>query len=67
MPAAIDRDLLMACKYVKKDDRDGTCTIRIANVDDVKFPAEELSYKAGKDGPELDSKAHSWVNYFKVS
>ncbi|CAD6584398.1 MAG: galactokinase [Cyphobasidiales sp. Tagirdzhanova-0007] len=66
MPAAIDRDLLMACKYVKKDDRDGTCTIRIANVDDVKFPAEELSYKAGKDGPELDSKAHSWVNYFKA-
>ena len=63
LPAAIDRDVLMACSA--KPSQDGTSRIRIANVSS-RFPTEELSYPSGSDGPVLDPKAHSWVNYFKA-
>ena len=63
MPAAIDRDVVMACTSVPS--KNGTSTIRIANTNS-RFEAEEVSYQPGTEGPILDNKAHSWVNYFKA-
>jgi galactokinase len=67
MPAAIDRDVLMACSASPNDNDASSSRITISNVNDAKFPAEEVTFQPGKDGPVLDAKAHSWVNYFKVS
>lgn len=73
MPAAIDRDVLMACRVggaaaketTSSDETHSSSIIRIANVN-PKFAPEEVVYPSGKEGPVLDQKAHSWVNYFKV-
>lgn len=63
LPAAIDRDVLMACSATMSTD---ASRISIANVNE-RFVAENVEYTAGsRDGPILDPKAHSWVNYFKV-
>lgn len=64
MPAAIDRDVLMACHVCKRQGSESL--VRMANVNPAKFPAEEVTYAPGSEGPVLDQKAHSWVNYFKV-
>lgn len=67
MPAAIDRDVLMACRASSSNDGSSPSSrITISNVNDAKFPAEELTFQPGREGPVLDAKAHSWVNYFKV-
>ena len=53
----------MACSAALSVD---ASRISIANVD-ARFVAENVEYTAGsRDGPILDPKAHSWVNYFKV-
>lgn len=66
MPAAIDRNILIAGRSSFSTSSTGECRITVANVN-PKFATETLTYLAGKEGPKLDPKAHSWVNYFKVS
>lgn len=63
LPAAIDRDVIMACSFASS--RDDKSRIRIANVNS-RFPAEDIEYASASDGPTIDPKAHSWVNYFKA-
>lgn len=62
MPAAIDRDVLLACSVAKA--AGSTSTVQIANTDD-KFGPETFSFTPGKQEPELDP-AHTWVNYYKA-
>lgn len=64
MPAAIDRNILMAC--TAESSSGGESRITVSNVN-PRFTTEEVVYKPGKTGPQLDQKAHTWVNYFKVN
>ncbi|KAK9893861.1 Galactokinase [Cystobasidium minutum MCA 4210] len=63
MPAAIDRDVIQAC--LASPSKDGKSRVHISNVND-KFKPEDFDFQPGKEGPVLDSKHHSWVNYFKA-
>ncbi|RUS17978.1 galactokinase [Endogone sp. FLAS-F59071] len=60
LPMAVDRDVIIA---VATHDEDST--VRIANVNDEKYPTREFNFQGKKDIVTIDSTILEWSNYFK--
>lgn len=63
LPMAITSDALFAIRVPQTSSSDDSFTIRIANVQDDKFPSKEITIPHG--AIDIDSKVHEWTNYFK--
>lgn len=63
LPMAITADCLLAFS-AKPSSSPSSFRIRIANVDDAKFPAREFTLPAD-GGFEIDATVFEWSNYFK--
>ncbi|VBB76931.1 Putative Galactokinase [Podospora comata] len=65
LPMAITADSLLAVstKVASTNTKEGHYKIKIANVQDAKFPAHEfdIPYEA----VDIDATVHEWTNYFK--
>ena len=62
VPMAVTQDVLLA---VALSPANGSPKVRIANLEDAKFPSREFAVQA--DGEvEIDSKVLEWTNYFKA-
>lgn len=63
LPMAITADALLAFSWADESSTEGTYRIRIANVQDAKFPAHDsvMAY----DAVDIDATVHEWTNYFK--
>jgi len=65
LPMAITADCLIAVSTTAAAEPapDGTYKLRIANVQDDRFPAREFDIPFGS--VEIDAGVHEWTNYFK--
>lgn len=63
LPMAITADVLLAVSTDVQPSQDGTFKVRIANVQDAKFPAHEFDIPY--DAVDIDATVHEWTNYFK--
>ncbi|KAK4191934.1 ribosomal protein S5 domain 2-type protein [Podospora australis] len=64
LPMAITADAILAVSTdVTSPSQEGTFKIKIANVQEQKFPAHEFDIPY--DAVEIDATVHEWTNYFK--
>lgn len=64
LPMAITADAIMAVSTTPVADGASTFRIKIANVEDSKFPANEFDVPVDSD-VEIDATKFEWTNYFK--
>ncbi|KAG9768131.1 Galactokinase, partial [Aureobasidium melanogenum] len=62
LPAAVTVDVLIAVRVIKDGNPDEP-TVKIANVNAIKYPEREMHIPTSGT-VEVDRKHHSWVNYF---
>ncbi|KAG1152922.1 hypothetical protein G6F37_000934 [Rhizopus arrhizus] len=60
LPMAIERDVVIAGAVTEEDTK-----VRIANVNDKKYPAREFDYEGKEKVITIDSTKLEWSNYFK--
>ncbi|KAI1177590.1 galactokinase [Nemania sp. FL0916] len=63
LPMAITPDVIIAVSTDVTPSADGTYKIKIANVDDQRFPTREFDIPHAE--VEIDATKHEWTNYFK--
>ncbi|KAI1356777.1 galactokinase [Xylaria sp. FL0043] len=63
LPMAITPDVIIAVSTDVAPSVDGTYKIKIANVDEQRFPTREFDIPYS--GVEIDATKHEWTNYFK--
>lgn len=64
LPMAITADAILAVSTTGiSSAKEGSYKIKIANVQDAKFPAHEFDIPY--DAVEIDATVHEWTNYFK--
>ncbi|KAF2964992.1 hypothetical protein GQX73_g8594 [Xylaria multiplex] len=63
LPMAITPDVILAVSTDVAPSVDGTFKIKIANVDEDRFPAREFDVSYSE--VEIDATKHEWTNYFK--
>ncbi|KAI0533888.1 galactokinase [Xylaria digitata] len=63
LPMAITPDVILAVSTDVTPSIDGTFKIKIANVDEQRFPAREFDVSYSE--VEIDATKHEWTNYFK--
>ncbi|KAL2177025.1 ribosomal protein S5 domain 2-type protein [Thermothelomyces heterothallicus CBS 202.75] len=63
LPMAIAADALLAVSTSPTPENASSYTIKIANVQESKFPEHEFSL--GFDAVDIDATVHEWTNYFK--
>ncbi|KAL1836341.1 hypothetical protein VTJ49DRAFT_5296 [Mycothermus thermophilus] len=64
LPMAIEADALLAVSTGLAPTQDGTFKIKIANVQESKFPSREFDIPY--DAVDIDPTVHEWTNYFKA-
>lgn len=65
LPMAVAADALLAVAVLdEKESPDGSATIKIANINDAKYPSREITVSAAGD-VDIDASVHEWTNYFK--
>lgn len=62
-PAALRVDVLIAVKAVKTQNEGAT--VKLSNINDAKFPAQEFTVPVNGD-IEIDASKQEWANYFKA-
>ncbi|KAI0514821.1 galactokinase [Xylaria bambusicola] len=63
LPMAIIPDVIIAVSTDEAPSDEGTFNIKIANVDDRRFPAREFDIPHSE--VEIDATKHEWTNYLK--
>ncbi|KAI8624625.1 galactokinase [Xylariaceae sp. FL1651] len=63
LPMGITPDVIIAVSTDVEPAVDGTYKIKIANVDEERFPAREFDISYSE--VEIDATKHEWTNYFK--
>mgnify|MGYP002620637899 FL=1 len=63
LPMAITADTLLAVSTSLTPTKPGTFKIKIANVQEARFPSHEFDIPF--DTVEIDATVHEWTNYFK--
>lgn len=64
LPMAITADAIMAVSTTPVADGASTFRVKIANLEDSKFPAKEFDVPVDND-VEIDATEFEWTNYFK--
>ncbi|KAI2638061.1 galactokinase [Xylaria nigripes] len=64
LPMAIAPDVIIAVSTDMAPSVDGTYKIKIANVDEQRFPTREFDLLYAE--VEIDATKHEWTNYFKA-
>lgn len=64
LPMAITADAIMAVSSTPVQDGATTFKVKIANLEDSKFPANEFDVPVGTD-VDIDATKFEWTNYFK--
>jgi len=69
LPMAVAADALLAVAILEESDGpsspDGSVTVKLANVDDARYPAREVRVSASGE-VDIDASVHEWTNYFKA-
>ncbi|KAI0137094.1 ribosomal protein S5 domain 2-type protein [Xylariales sp. AK1849] len=64
LPMGMTPDVIIAVSTDLKPSTDGTYKLKLANLDEEKFPTREFDVAHGE--VEIDATKHEWTNYFKA-
>lgn len=64
LPMGMTPDVIMAVSTDLKPSKEGTYKLRLANLDEERFPTREFDLAHGD--VEIDATKHEWTNYFKA-
>ncbi|KAH8675546.1 ribosomal protein S5 domain 2-type protein [Xylariales sp. PMI_506] len=64
LPMGITPDVIIAVSTDLEPSTDGTYKLKLANVDEERFPTREFDVTYGD--VEIDATQHEWTNYFKA-
>lgn len=64
LPMGMTPDVIMAVSTGLEPSKEGTYKLRLANLDEERFPTREFDLAHGE--LEIDATKHEWTNYFKA-
>ncbi|ORY66053.1 ribosomal protein S5 domain 2-type protein [Pseudomassariella vexata] len=64
LPMGITPDVIIAVSTNLESSKEGTYKLKLANVDEERFPTRELDIAYGE--VNIDATQHEWTNYFKA-